>query len=186
MANSGPNTNGSQFFILYKSAAHLDRKHTVFGKVVGGFDTLTAMERVPVDSNDRPKEAIVITKVGAHREGAELSSAKRGDLIRPHLSLTQVSIFVNPYADDEAEEAAVPEPEEEALQKGSWYSNPNTGDALPVHRKGVGMYIAPAAAGKPAKGSTTDAAALAAMESQKPPPAKKAKPAAGFGNFDAW
>lgn len=48
MANSGPNTNGSQFFILYKSAVHLDRKHTVFGKVVGGFDTLTAMERVPV------------------------------------------------------------------------------------------------------------------------------------------
>ena len=46
MANSGPHTNGSQFFILYKSARHLDFKHSVFGRVVGGFETLTAMEKV--------------------------------------------------------------------------------------------------------------------------------------------
>ena len=57
MANSGPHTNGSQFYILYKSAHHLDYKHTVFGRVVGGLQTLTAMERVPVGEDDRPKEA---------------------------------------------------------------------------------------------------------------------------------
>lgn len=54
MANSGPDTNGSQFFILYKSANHLNYKHTVFGGVVGGLTTLSAMEKVPVDDSDRP------------------------------------------------------------------------------------------------------------------------------------
>lgn len=54
MANSGPHSNASQFFILYKSANHLNYKHTVFGKVVGGLTTLAVMEKVPVDDNDRP------------------------------------------------------------------------------------------------------------------------------------
>ena len=54
MANSGPHSNGSQFYILYKSAHHLDHKHTVFGKVVGGLGTLTALERLPVDDDDHP------------------------------------------------------------------------------------------------------------------------------------
>uniref|UniRef100_A0A8B9CCT5 RING-type E3 ubiquitin-protein ligase PPIL2 n=1 Tax=Anser brachyrhynchus TaxID=132585 RepID=A0A8B9CCT5_9AVES len=56
MANSGPNTNKSQFFITFRSCAYLDKKHTVFGRVVGGFETLTAMENVESDpKTDRPK-----------------------------------------------------------------------------------------------------------------------------------
>jgi cyclophilin family peptidyl-prolyl cis-trans isomerase len=54
MANSGPGTNGSQFFILYKSAAHLNYKHTVFGRVVGGMEVLSLMEKVATDDEDRP------------------------------------------------------------------------------------------------------------------------------------
>ncbi|KAJ0084718.1 hypothetical protein Patl1_30293 [Pistacia atlantica] len=54
MANSGPHTNGSQFFILYKSANLLNFKHIVFGGVVGGLTALVMMEKVPVDDNDRP------------------------------------------------------------------------------------------------------------------------------------
>uniref|UniRef100_A0AAR2LY12 RING-type E3 ubiquitin-protein ligase PPIL2 n=1 Tax=Pygocentrus nattereri TaxID=42514 RepID=A0AAR2LY12_PYGNA len=56
MANSGPNTNKSQFFITFRSCTYLDRKHTVFGRVVGGFETLTAMENVESDpKTDKPK-----------------------------------------------------------------------------------------------------------------------------------
>jgi len=63
IANSGPNTNKSQFFITFKSCKHLDKKHTVFGKVVGGMETLDRMEKIEVDSKDRPKEPIVINSV---------------------------------------------------------------------------------------------------------------------------
>uniref|UniRef100_A0A1B6I137 RING-type E3 ubiquitin-protein ligase PPIL2 n=1 Tax=Homalodisca liturata TaxID=320908 RepID=A0A1B6I137_9HEMI len=62
MANSGPNTNKSQFFLTYRSCRHLDGKHTVFGRVVGGLDTLSAMEQVEVDNKDCPIEDIVIEK----------------------------------------------------------------------------------------------------------------------------
>eukprot|EP01029_Cantina_marsupialis_P015417 TRINITY_DN3382_c0_g1_i2.p1 TRINITY_DN3382_c0_g1~~TRINITY_DN3382_c0_g1_i2.p1 ORF type:complete len:304 (+),score=113.59 TRINITY_DN3382_c0_g1_i2:297-1208(+) len=63
MANSGPNTNGSQFFILYGGARHLDYKHSVFGKVVGGFETLDMLEKIPSDSDDRPKKTMKILDV---------------------------------------------------------------------------------------------------------------------------
>lgn len=59
MANSGPGTNGSQFFIIYKSAAHLNYKHTVFGRVVGGMEVLSLMEKVATDDEDRPLQVCV-------------------------------------------------------------------------------------------------------------------------------
>uniref|UniRef100_A0A0B7A8V7 RING-type E3 ubiquitin transferase n=1 Tax=Arion vulgaris TaxID=1028688 RepID=A0A0B7A8V7_9EUPU len=60
MANSGPSTNKSQFFITYRSCRHLDGKHAVFGKVVGGLKTLDQMEAVEVDKKDRPKTDIIL------------------------------------------------------------------------------------------------------------------------------
>jgi cyclophilin family peptidyl-prolyl cis-trans isomerase len=64
MANAGPNTNGSQFFIVTTAAAPwLDGKHTVFGKVTSGMDVIDALEGLPTDARDRPKEDAVIEKV---------------------------------------------------------------------------------------------------------------------------
>ena len=62
MANSGPKTNGSQFYMTYKSCKHLDGKHTIFGKVVGGLETLIKMERLKTDDGDRPLEPVRLHK----------------------------------------------------------------------------------------------------------------------------
>nr|GMC62714.1 peptidyl-prolyl cis-trans isomerase CYP65 [Ipomoea batatas] len=118
MANSGPHSNGSQFFILYKSANHLNYKHSVFGMVVGGLTTLSAMEKVPVDDNDRPLEEIKII---------------------------DVEVYVNPYAEsDDEEDGEKPEnkiEDEDNDKVGSWYSNPGTGTDTLAVGGGVGKYL---------------------------------------------
>jgi len=62
MANAGPNTGGSQFFINLVDNNFLDSKHPAFGKVVEGMDIVDAIAKVPKDANDKPLEDVIIIK----------------------------------------------------------------------------------------------------------------------------
>lgn len=67
MANAGPNTNGSQFFINVNANNFLDGKHTVFGKVVEGMDVVGAIEQVQTGQNDRPVSPVIIETISIEK-----------------------------------------------------------------------------------------------------------------------
>ncbi|ELK15584.1 Peptidyl-prolyl cis-trans isomerase-like 2 [Pteropus alecto] len=138
MANSGPNTNKSQFFITFRSCAYLDKKHTIFGRVVGGFDTLTAMENVESDpKTDRPKEEIRIDST---------------------------TVFVDPYEEADAqiaEERKKTQLEVVAPESTVKKSQPKSGSlGPPTYRQGVGKYINPAATKRVAEEEPSTSAAV--------------------------
>lgn len=65
MANAGPNTNGSQFFVLFKDTPWLDGRHVVFGEMLEGMATLDQIEKTKTNAGDRPLQDIAISDCGS-------------------------------------------------------------------------------------------------------------------------
>ena len=156
-------------FITYRAVSHLDRKHTIFGKVVGGQNVLDRLEVLPTDSNDCPLKDIMIN---------------------------EIVVFVDPFEEwkrqqkekeDEDRAEELRNREEKDDQKTTW-----TGKRLKDDRVrekcgdrevGVGRYLK-AGKAQPPQGK------IELIEEGEPyyeePPKKKVKPSSGFGDFSSW
>lgn len=149
-------------FITYRSCRHLDGKHTIFGKLVGGMDTLNEMEKIEVDNKDQPIEDIRVESV---------------------------HIFVDPFQEADEQLAKERSDELEKQQKAAADEKKRKERAQPlkVFRSGVGKYLNTAAIKSSTQADSAATSSLAAAKASEPT-IKKKKPNSnyGFGNFGSW
>ncbi len=168
MANKGKHTNTSQFFISYRPLPHLDRKHTIFGRVVGGLDTtLKAMERAEVGEKDRPVD---------------------------ELKIVDVVVFVDPFEEwqkERAEKEGHEKVAEEVRRQGGTADDRTTWTGKRVRqdgkvederaeRMGVGGYL------REARREVAQEHEMAGLVGAEDVPVAKRAKTGTFGNFDAW
>ena len=74
MANAGPDTNGSSFFIIYGPTPHLDGKHAVFGRIIHGYEICDKVEQLPQSGKDSPSLPVVIADAGELKDGDKIAA----------------------------------------------------------------------------------------------------------------
>eukprot|EP01065_Artemidia_motanka_P026062 TRINITY_DN30984_c0_g1_i1.p1 TRINITY_DN30984_c0_g1~~TRINITY_DN30984_c0_g1_i1.p1 ORF type:complete len:562 (+),score=165.23 TRINITY_DN30984_c0_g1_i1:50-1687(+) len=128
MANSGKDTNGSQFYITFKSAPHLDGKHTVFGRVVGGAAVLDEIAKVPTDSeSDRPLKPLVVNRAVVYQ--SPFAAAEK--LVRDSHDTEKQK--------REAEEKRLEELK--GAERRAWFSAPQQKRKAEATAAGIGKYL---------------------------------------------
>jgi len=163
MANKGPGTNGSQFYLTFKATANLDKKHTVFGKLVGGEDILDGLEKLPLKpGTERPAKPVRITEVIIYQDPFE---AYKNRLAKKLAKRAEAEVT-----------AKAPVPDKKAddinwfgvkIGTGSAAFNPGTTGG------GVGKYLSTK---RPLEGDVSDRKVQDDTKKRK----------IGFGEFEGW
>jgi peptidyl-prolyl cis-trans isomerase-like protein 2 len=168
MANKGKDTNTSQFFITYRAVPHLNRKHTIFGRVTEGLDTLKRLEETPVDDNDRPTARCEIEDIVVYVDPFEEFLKQRSE--QESAEARKEELRRHGGAEDE---------------RTTWTGKRIRADGKvegAAEESGVGKYLKKAA---PQHQEDDEDEIVGDWDEPEPPPSKKQK-GSGFGNFDSW
>ncbi|KAG7099117.1 hypothetical protein E1B28_000990 [Marasmius oreades] len=163
MANKGASSNGSQWYITFKATPHLDRKHTVFGKLVGGEDVLNTLEKLPrKEGTERPAKPVKITEVIIYQDPFEEYKTRLAKKLARREANQNGTIV---------EKA----PEKKPADDTNWFGLKIGGEAASTSGKaggGVGKYL------------NLKRAQDGSASNEVEEPRKKRK--LGFGDFEGW